>query len=256
MINDLSNNMKIQNILISQSPLIIESSPYLKLSRRPNVKINFRSFIEIKGVTSIEVRRQKIDFSNFTAVIFTSKNSVDHYFRLAEDMRYKVPDNMKYVCQSEAIAFYLQKYVVYRKRKIYIGEKYFKDLIFILKKHSQEKFLLPSSDLLKQEIPKMLSKLNIYWKRAILYKTVSSDLSDLKELPYNILVFFSPAGIKSLFENFPNFEQKSIKIAIFGKSTSEAASKAGLKISIRVPTPKTPSMAMALEKYLKDQNLY
>lgn len=248
--------MKIQNILISQSIITPKSSPYIKLIKRPNIKIKFRSFVEIKKVSSSYVRKQKIDFSNFSAIIFTSRNSIDHYFRLANDMRYKVPDNMKYVCQSETIAFYLQKYVVYRKRKIYVGKKYFKDIIFFIKKHENEKFLLPSSNILKTEVPKMLSKLNIYWKRAILYKTISSDLSDLEILSYNILVFFSPSGIKSLFENFPNFEQKSSKIATFGKSTSDAAYKAGLKVSIRVPTPKSPSMVMALEKYLKDKNLF
>lgn len=248
--------MKVQNILISQPPPAIESSPYLELSRSPNVKIDFRPFIEVKGVSSGEVRRQKIDFSDFSAVIFTSKNAVDHYFRMSEDMRYKVPDDMKYVCQSETIAYYLQKYVVYRKRKIYVGEKDFKEILSIIRKHRKEKFLLPSSNVLKPEVPRMLSKLDVNWKRAILYKTVSSDLSDLKDIFYDVLVFFSPAGIKSLFENFPDFEQNLVKIATFGKSTSEAASKAGLKVNIRVPTAKTSSMAMALEKYLRDHDLF
>ncbi|XOD69063.1 MAG: uroporphyrinogen-III synthase [Flavobacteriales bacterium AspAUS03] len=248
--------MKVKSILISQPPPTTESSPYLELSKNQQVKIDFRPFIEVKEVSANNVRKQKIDFSDFTAVIFTSKNAVDHYFRLSEDMRYKVPDDMKYVCQSEAIAYYLQKYVVYRKRKIYVGEKDFKDVLSLIKKHRQERFLLPSSDVLKPEVPRMLTKLNVYWKRAILYKTVSIDLSDLKDFSYDILVFFSPAGIKSLFENFPNFEQNRVKIATFGKSTLDAASKAGLKIAIRVPTPKIPSMAMALEKYLRDEGFF
>ncbi|XCI75082.1 MAG: uroporphyrinogen-III synthase [Flavobacteriales bacterium] len=245
--------MKMKSILISQPSPTIESSPYLELSKNQQVKIDFRPFIEVKGFYASDVRKQKIDFSDFTAVIFTSKNAVDHYFRLAEDMRYKVPDDMKYVCQSETIAYYLQKYVVYRKRKIYVGEKDFKDVLSLIKKHGQERFLLPSSDVLKSEVPRMLTKLNVYWKRVILYKTVSSDLSDLKDFSYDILVFFSPTGIKSLFENFPDFEQNGVKIATFGKSTLDAASKAGLKITIRVPTARTPSMVMALEKYLRDE---
>ncbi|AWU44558.1 uroporphyrinogen-III synthase [Blattabacterium punctulatus] len=242
--------MKINNILISQS-LKGSNSPYLELSK--NVKIDFRSFIEVKGASSIEVRKQKINFSDFTVVLFISKNSVDHYFRLAESMRFKVPISMKYICQTESIAYYLQKYIVYRKRKIYIGKKSFKDILPFIKKNTNERFLLPSSDILKLEIPKMLNKLNISWKRAILYKTTSSDLSDLKKIIYyDILVFFSPACIKSLFENFPNFDQNNIKIATFGKNTLDAAYKAGLKIAIRVPTPEFPSMAKALEKYIKE----
>ncbi|AWU39830.1 uroporphyrinogen-III synthase [Blattabacterium punctulatus] len=242
--------MKINNILISQS-LKGSNSPYLELSK--NVKIDFRSFIEVKGASSIDVRKQKINFSDFTVVLFISKNSVDHYFRLAESMRFKVPISMKYICQTESIAYYLQKYIVYRKRKIYIGKKSFKDILPFIKKNTSERFLLPSSDILKLEIPKMLNKLNISWKRAILYKTTSSDLSDLKKIIYyDILVFFSPACIKSLFENFPNFDQNNIKIATFGKNTLDAAYKAGLKIEIRVPTPEFPSMAKALEKYIKE----
>ncbi|WP_185870288.1 uroporphyrinogen-III synthase [Blattabacterium cuenoti] len=246
--------MKINNILISH-PMTGSNSPYLELSKNnKNIKIDFRSFIEVKGASSVDVRKQKINFSDFTVVLFISKNSVDHYFRLAESMRFKVPISMKYVCLTETIAYYLQKYIVYRKRKIHVGKKYFQDILPYIKKHSKEKFLLPSSDILKPEIPNMLNKLNnLFWKRAILYKTSSSDLSDLKHIIYyDILVFFSPACIKSLFENFPNFNQKNIKIATFGKNTLNAAAKAGLKIAIKVPTPEFPSMSMALEKYIKE----
>lgn len=245
-------NDKVQNILISLPKPVLETSPYLELIKKYNIKIYFRSFIEVVGLTSLEVRRQRIHFSNFSVVIFTSKNAIDHYFRLAKDMRFKVPSSMKYICQSEAIAYYLQKYVIYRKRKVYFGFKYFKDILFIIKKHYNEKFLLPSSNFLKPEIPKMLTKTNVNWERAILYKTISSDLSDIKDFFYNILVFFSPAGIKSLFDNFPNFKQNSIKIATFGESTSYAAGKASLKVNIKVPTPNIPSMYMALEKYLSN----
>ncbi len=244
--------MKINNILISH-PLTGSDSPYLKLSKNKNVKIDFRSFIEVKGASSSDIRKQKINFSDFTVVLFTSKNSVDHYFRLAKSMRFKVPISMKYVCQTETIAYYLQKYVVYRKRKIHIGKKSFKDILPYIKKNSKEKFLFPSSNIFNPEISNMLNTLNLFWKRAILYKTSSSDLSDLKHIIYyDILVFFSPACIKSLFENFPNFDQNNIKIATFGKKTLDAASKAGLKIAIKVPTPEFPSMSMALEKYIKE----
>ncbi|WP_185868310.1 uroporphyrinogen-III synthase [Blattabacterium cuenoti] len=248
--------MKINNILISQPLTGGSHTPYIELSKKKNVKIDFRSFVKVIGASSSDVRKQKINFSDFSAILFISKRSVDNYFRLAESMRFKVPISMRYICQTDTIAYYLQKYIVYRKRKIHIGVKSFHDIIPYIKKYSKEKFLLPSSDILKQEIPKMLNQLNISWKRAILYKTTSSDLSDLKDSYYDILVFFSPAEIKSLFENFPNFHQNNIKIATFGKNTLDAASKAGLKIDIKVPTPEFPSMAMALEKYIKTSNTH
>jgi Uroporphyrinogen-III synthase len=244
--------MKINNILISQPLSGASNAPYIKLSQNKNVNIDFRSFIEVKGASPNEVRKQKINFSDFTVVLFISKKSVDHYFRLAELMRFQVPISMKYICQTKTIAYYLQKYIIYRKRKIHIGNKSFKDILPYIKKYPKDKFLLPSSDILISEIPDMLNKQNIFWKRAILYKTTSSDLSDLKHVCYDILVFFSPAEIKSLFDNFPNFDQNNIKIATFGKNTLDAAYKAGLKIDIKVPTPELPSMAMALEKYIKN----
>ncbi|WP_185863591.1 uroporphyrinogen-III synthase [Blattabacterium cuenoti] len=242
--------MKINNILISQPLSGASNAPYIKLSKNRNINIDFRSFIEVKGASSSDVRKQKINFSDFTVVFFISKKSVDHYFRLAGSMRFKVPVSMRYICQTKNIAYYLQKYIVFRKRKIHIGNKSFKDILPYIQKHSQEKFLLPSSDILKPEIPDILNQQNIFWKRAVLYKTTSSDLSDLKHIYYDILVFFSPAEIKSLFDNFPNFDQNNIKIATFGKNTLDAAYKAGLQIDIKVPTPEFPSMAMALEKYI------
>ena len=169
-------------------------------------------------------------------------------------MRFKVPDSMKYFCQSEAVAYYLQKYVVYRKRKIYVGKRAFKDLVPLIKKYKDEQFLLPSSDVLKPEVPKFLNELKINWKRGILYRTVISDLSDLRNVYYDILVFFSPSGIESLFKNFPDFEQNNTRIAVFGNSTVRAANNAGLRIDIEAPTPETPSMTMALEKYISEVN--
>lgn len=246
--------MKVKTILVSQPAPNIENSPYFDLSDKQKVKIDFRSFIHIEGVSSRDVRSQKIDFSNFSAVIFTSRNAVDNYFRLSEELRFKVPDSMKYFCLSEAVAFYLQKYVVYRKRKIYVGERSFDDLIKIMKKYKEETFLLPSSDKLKPEIPLALDNLKVKWERAILFKTVVSDLSDLKDVYYDILVFFSPSGIKSLFENFPNFKQDNTRIAVFGHSTVKAASDAGLRVDIEVPSKENVSMTSALEKYITEVN--
>lgn len=243
--------MKVKTILVSQPAPSTKQSPYFDLSTKQKVKIDFRSFIHVEGEVAREVRNQKIDFSTFTAVIFTSRNAVDNYFRLAEEMRFKVPDSMKYFCQSEAVAYYLQKYVVYRKRKIYVGEKTFSDLTILIKKHKLEKFLLPCSDKLKSGVPKLLDELEIKWEKAILFKTVVSDLSDLKDVYYDILVFFSPSGIKSLFENFPDFKQNETRIAVFGNTTIKAAEEAGLRIDITAPTKETPSMTMALNNYIK-----
>ncbi|MDP5106161.1 uroporphyrinogen-III synthase [uncultured Polaribacter sp.] len=246
--------MKVKTILVSQPEPKTEANPYFDLSEKQKVKIDFRSFIHVEGISVKDVRLQKIDFKNFTAVILTSRNAVDHFFRVAEEMRFKVPDSMKYFCQSEAVAYYLQKYVVYRKRKIYVGTRTFTDLTKLIKKHKSEKFLLPSSDKLKPLIPAELDTLGINWKRADLYKTVVSDLSDLEDVFYDVLVFFSPSGIESLFHNFPNFKQNETRIAAFGNSTVKAVTEAGLKCDIEAPTPDTPSMTMALDKYIKEVN--
>lgn len=246
--------MKVKTILVSQPAPKTETSPYFDLSEKQKVKIDFRSFIHVEGVEVKEVRAQKVDLNNFTAIILTSRNAVDNFFRIAEEMRFKVPDSLKYFCQSEAVAYYLQKYVVYRKRKIYVGTRTFPELCKLIKKHKDEKFLLPSSDKLKQLIPSELEKLGVDWKQAILYKTVVSDLSDLENVFYDILVFFSPSGIDSLFKNFPEFKQNDTRIAVFGNSTVKAATEAGLKCDITAPTPETPSMTMALEKFIKVEN--
>ena len=246
--------MKVKTILVSQPAPKSESSPYFDLSGKQKVKIDFRPFIHVEGATSKEVREQKIDLSNYTAIIFTSRNAVDHFFRIAEEMRFKVSDDLKYFCESEAIAYYLQKYIVYRKRKIYVGKKTFPELVKLIKKHKDETFLLPCSDKLKALIPDELNALKINWSKAVFYKTVVSDLSDLEDVFYDILVFFSPSGIDSLFKNFPEFKQNKTRIAVFGNSTVKAAENAGLDCNIKVPTQETPSMTLALEKYIVDVN--
>ena len=246
--------MKVKTILVSQPEPKLENSPYAKLIEKEKLTVDFRPFIHVEGVDSKTVWQQKIDLSKFTAIILTSRNAVDHYFRLAEEMRFKVPDTMKYFCQSEAVAFYLQKYVVYRKRKIYLGKRLFSDLAPLLKKHKTETYLLPSSDVLKPDVPMTLDELGVNWTRGIFYKTVISDLSDLADVYYDILVFFSPSGIESLFTNFPDFKQNNTRIAAFGNTTIKAAEEKGLVVNIKAPTPETPSMTMALQKYLSEVN--
>ncbi|MBQ4819740.1 uroporphyrinogen-III synthase [Aquimarina sp. MMG016] len=246
--------MKVKTILVSQPEPKVENSPYFDLEEKEKVKIDFIPFIHVEGVDAKEVRLQKVDLSQYTAIILTSRNSVDHFFRIAEEMRYKVPDTLKYFCQSEAVAYYLQKYVVYRKRKIYVGKRTFQELSPLIKKYKNEKFLLPSSDKLKPLIPETLDGLKIDWKQGVFYKTVVSDLSNLRNVFYDVLVFFSPSGIQSLFENFPDFKQNETRIAVFGNSTVRAAEEHGLVVDIQAPTPETPSMTMALQKYIKEVN--
>jgi len=246
--------MKVKTILVSQPEPKVENSPYLRLVDKQKVKIDFRPFIHVEGVNARDIRQQKIDLSSFTAIILTSRNAVDHFFRVAEEMRFKVPDSMKYFCQSEAVAYYLQKYVVYRKRKIYVGKRTFKELSPLIKKYKDESFLLPSSDKLKPVVPTILDSLGIKWERGVFYKTVVSDLSDLRNVYYDILVFFSPSGIQSLLKNFPDFEQNDTRIAVFGNTTIKAATEASLRVDIKAPTPETPSMTMALAKYIDEVN--
>ena len=246
--------MKVKTILVSQPEPSNEKSPYSKLKEKYKLKIDFRPFIHVEGMSAKNVRQQKINFSDFNNIILTSKNAVDHFFRLAQEMRYKVPDSTKYFCQSEAIGFYLQKYVVYRKRKIYVGDRNFNCLESVFQKFENENFLLPTSDILNSEISLFLDSIKINWTRAQLYKTVVSDLSDLRDVYYDVLVFFSPSGIESLFKNFPDFKQNKTRIAVYGNATVKAASDAKLRIDIKAPTPDTPSMTMAIEKYIS-QNI-
>ena len=246
--------MKVKTILVSQPEPKVENSPYFDLQEKQKVKIDFRPFIHVEGVEAKEIRHQKIDLNNYTAIILTSRNAVDHFFRIAEEMRFKVPDTMKYFCQYEAVAYYLQKYVVYRKRKIYVGKRTFNDLSPLIKKYKDEKFLLPTTDKVKPSVPQLLNELGVNWKQATFYKTVISDLSDLADVYYDVLVFFSPSGIESLFHNFPDFKQNNTRIAVFGNTTIKAVKDKGLRVDISAPTPETPSMTMALEKYIEQVN--
>jgi uroporphyrinogen-III synthase len=247
--------LKVKNILVSQPPPAdLEKSPYADLVNKHKLNIDFRKFIKIEGVTASEFRKDKVYIQEHTAVIFTSRNAVDHFFRIAKDMRVEVPDTMKYFCISEATAFYLQKYVQYRKRKIFQGHQNFDDLVEIIKKHKEEKFLLPCSDIHKMSLIKRLDDSKINYSKAIIYKTLASDLSDVKIKEYDLLVFFSPAGVKSLFRNFPNFEQNSTLIGAFGPSTVKAVKESGLNVDIVAPTKTALSMTVAIEQHIVRNN--
>ncbi len=246
--------MKVKSILVSQPEPELKNSPYNQLIKKWKVKVDFRPFIHVEGKTSREIRQQKIDLSKFSAIILTSRNSVDHFFRIAEEMRYPIPNALKYFCLSEAVAFYLQKYVVYRKRKIYVGGRTFNELAEIISKYNEENYLIPASNVLSVKIEDKLNDLEVRWKKGVFYNTVVSDLSDLKNVYYDILVFFSPSGIESLFKNFPDFKQNKTRIAVFGKNTVKAAQDSGLKIDIEAPLPKIPSMSRALDLYIEKAN--
>jgi uroporphyrinogen-III synthase len=246
--------MKIKKILVSQPEPSSDKNPYFEVAEKNNVKIDFRPFIHVEPIATKEFRKQRISLLDYTAVIFTSKTSIDHYFRVANDLRITIPDSMKYFCTSESIAHYLQKYIVYRKRKIFFGKGRFTDLMELLEKHKDENYLVPLSEQHKKEIPLMLDKYKVKYQIGILYKTVSSDLSDLSMLNYDVLVFFSPSGIRSLLTNFPDFQQEDIKIASFGNSTAQAVKEAGLRLDLQAPMPNAPSMTMALDQFIQEQN--
>ena len=248
--------MKIKSILVSQPKPETEKSPYFDLAKKFNVKIDFRPFIHVEGVPAKDFRKDKVNILDFTAVIFTSRNAVDHYFRMAGEMRLVIPDTMKYFCISEAIALYLQKYIVYRKRKIFFGKQKFSDLMDVIKKHKGENYLLPCSDIHKQEIPKHLEDAKINHVKAIIYKTVASDMSDINEAiyKYDMIIFFSPSGVASLLKNFEGFKQNDLQIGAFGPSTAKAVIDSGLRLDLQAPMPQAPSMTMALELHLKAMN--
>jgi uroporphyrinogen-III synthase len=246
--------LKIRKILVSQPEPNFANSPYYDLAIKNSLKIDFRPFIQVEGVSAKDFRKERVQILNHTAIIFTSRTAIDHFFRLGQELRLTVPDTMKYFCISESTAFYLQKYIVYRKRKIFFANGKFTDLVDILTKHKEENFLIPLSDIHKDEIPVLLEQAKINYTQAIMYRTVSCDLSDLKGMNYDILVFFSPSGIKSLLENIPDFQQNDTKIATFGPATAQAVRDAGLRLDIEAPVPEAPSMTMALEKFIVEFN--
>jgi len=246
--------LKIKKILISQPRPCTEKSPYFDLEEKHKVVFEFQQFIQVEPINSKEFRTSKVNILDHTAVIFTSRTAIDHFFRIAEELRLTIPDGMKYFCNSESIAVYLQKYIVYRKRKIFFGPKRFADLMDVLAKHLEEKFLIPVADVHKDEISTLLDEHKVNYTKAVFYRTVASDLSGTNLNDYNILVFYSPSGISSLYSNFPDFVQNSVKIATFGPNTTNAAEEAGLTVDIKVPSPEFPSMTMALDYYITEEN--
>ncbi len=245
--------MAIKTILVSQPKPEGEKSPYYDLAEKYKLKIDFRPFIHVEGIASQEFRQQKINIADHSAIILTSKTAIDHFFRICEEIRFEVPDTMKYFCISEAVAYYLQKYVTYRKRKIFFGKQTIEDLVEVMKKHKNEQFLLPCTDILRDKIPITLEEHNYNFSKAILYRTVASDLSDLEDVYYDMLVFFSPGGIESLFKNFPDFKQNNTKIAAFGPTTANAVVKNNLRLDVHAPMPNAPSMTAAIELFVKEQ---
>ena len=245
--------MAIKTILVSQPQPEGDKSPYFDLAAKYKLKIDFRPFIKVEGIDAKEFRAQRINLADHTAVILTSKVAVDHFFRIAQETRFEVPESMKYFCISEAVALYLQKYVPYRKRKIFFGKQTIEELTELMKKHKGENFLLPCTDILRDNIPQTLELQKMQFSKTILYRTVASDLSDLEDVYYDLLVFFSPGGIESLFKNFPDFKQNETAIAAFGATTANAVVKHNLRLDVHAPHPKAPSMVGAIELFIKEQ---
>ena len=245
--------MKIKKVLVSQPKPASEKSPYFDIAEKYGVNIEFRPFIKVEGLSPKEFRQQKISIPEYTAVIFTARTAIDHFFKLCEGLRVTIPDTMKYFCVTESVALYLQKYIVYRKRKIFFGNSgKLDDLIPSLVKHSNEKYLFPVSDVHNEEHTVLLDKNKINYTKAVMYRTVSNDFTPEEKFDYDMLVFFSPSGINSLLKNFPNFDQKEIKIGCFGPTTAKSVRDAGLRLDVEAPRPEAPSMTAALELYFKE----
>ena len=243
--------MSIKKILVSQPRPESEKSPYFDIAQKHGVEIVFRPFIKVEGLSSREFRQQKINIADFTAVIFTAKIAVDSFFRLCEEMRITIPITMKYFCTSETIANYLQKYIVYRKRKIFASNTgRLSDLVPYLAKHKTEKFLWAVSDVNNGSESSLLESAKINFTRAALYRTVSNDFAPDEAFDYDMLVFFSPQGIDSLLKNFPDFKQDKIAIAALGPSTAKSVTDAGLRLDIQAPPPEAPSMPAAIDRWL------
>lgn len=247
--------LNIKRLLVSQPKPTSEKSPYFDLAEKYGVEIEFRPFIKVEPLTSKEFRQQRISILDYSAVVFTARTGIDHFFRLCEELRVTIPETMKYFCMSESIAVYLQKYIAYRKRKIFFGASgKLDDLITIIAKHPKEKYLVPVSDVHKDDLRLKLEAKKIDFTEAVMYRTVSNDFKADESFDYDMLIFFSPAGISSLLKNFPNFNQKDIRIGCFGPTTAKAVKDAGLRLDVEAPTPEAPSMTAALEQYLKKES--
>lgn len=247
--------MKIKKVLVSQPKPASEKSPYYDIADKYGVKIDFHPFIKVESVSAKEFRQQKVSVLDHTAVVFTSRHAIDHFFHLCTELRVAIPETMKYFCVSETIALYIQKYVQYRKRKIFFGNTgKIDDLIPSIIKHKTEKYLVPMSDVHTEGIGNLLEKNKIQHNEVIMYRTVSNDFPADEKFDYDMLVFFSPAGVSSLKKNFPDFEQKEIKIGTFGSTTAQAVRDAGLRLDLEAPSVLAPSMTAALDMFIKENN--
>ena len=244
----------IKKILVSQPRPTSEKSPYFDIATKHNVELVFRPFIKVEGISSREFRAQKVNILNYTAIVFTSRHAIDHYFNLCQEMRYTVPEDMKYFCVTEAVSLYIQKYVQYRKRKVFFGQTgRIDDLLPAMTKHKTEKYLVPMSDIHSDSLTKLLDAKKLNHKEVVMYRTVSNDLNDEEKaaFDYDMLLFFSPSGIESLIKNFPKFPEKGkAVVATFGPATASAAKNAGLTVELEAPSEKYPSMTGALQHYL------
>ncbi len=249
----VATSKPVKKVLIAQPKPEGTKSPYHDLAGRHNITIDFFPFLNIEGIPAKEFRKQKIDIANYTAVIFTSRNAIDHFFRICEELKISVSQDTKYFCITEAVALYLQKFILYRKRKVFYGaDGYNKSLFDVINKHKDnEKFLYPCSESFDSEITNWLKANNCGYATPVLYKIVSNDLKEVISKNYDVICFFTPGGVKSLFENFPNYQQNGTRIGAFGVNTFKAVEDAGLTIDIKAPMPQAPSMVAALENYLQ-----
>lgn len=245
----------IKKILVSQPQPTSEKSPYFEIASKYGVDVVFRPFIKIEGLSAKEFRQQKVAISDYTAVVFTSRNAIDHFFLLCKELRVTIPEDMKYFCITETIALYIQKYVQYRKRKVFFGQTgKIDDLLPAMVKHKTEKYLVPMSDVHNDEIANLLDSKKLTHKEVVMYRTVSNDFQEGEDFDYNMLIFFSPSGIHALLKNFPDFEQKDIAIGTFGPATAQAARDAGLRLDLEAPSSQYPSITAALDDFIKKQN--
>ncbi len=247
--------MKIKKVLVSQPKPTSEKSPYFDIAEKYGVKIDFRPFIKVESLSAKEFRQQKVSILDHTAIVFTSRHAIDHFFNLCVELRVTIPETMKYFCTSETIALYIQKYVQYRKRKVFFGATgKFADLVPLMVKHNTEKYFVPMSDVHNDEVKDLLDKNKIQHTEAVMYRTVSNDFKPEEMSDYDMLVFFSPAGIQSLMKNFLGFEQKDIAIGCFGPTTAKAIKEAGLRLDLEAPSAAAPSMPAALDLFIGEQN--
>lgn len=248
----MNKEMKIKNILVSQpKPVELEKTPYYDLIVKYNLKFEFKKFFNVVGLSSAEFRLSRVNLTSFSGVIFTSRNAIDYYFQLAKDLRVEIPESMKYFCLIDQIAFYLQKYIQFRKRKIFYGDSSLQSVIPLLKKHKEENLMLPCNNMPNEEFSQLLTENEIDFKPVVIFKNECADLSGIDIKSFDMLCVFSPSGVQSLKKNFPKYSQGNQLIAAYGKTTIQAAKDAKLRVDIPAPTPSAPSMTMAIEEFIK-----